>query len=60
MCMDFLVGLDGFLHHGWHSFLAISREEWRQILPRCGFEAPTCRKAGDYLVVRAAKRPAPD
>jgi len=55
LCMDFLVGLEGFLHHGWHSFLAISREEWRQLLPQCGFEKPGCYKTGDYLVVRAHK-----
>jgi len=55
LCMDFLVGLEGFLHHGWHSFLAISREEWRQLLPQCSFEEPACHKAGDYLVVRALK-----
>ena len=56
LCMDFLVGLEGFLHHGWHSFLAISREEWEELLPQCGFEEPSCYKAGDYLVVRARKR----
>ena len=57
LCMDFLVGLEGFLEHGWHSLLAISREEWQQILPRCGFDEVGCHKAGDYLVVRARKRP---
>ncbi|MCK4375234.1 MAG: hypothetical protein KAX19_07895, partial [Candidatus Brocadiae bacterium] len=60
LCMDFLVGLEGFLHHGWHSILAISREEWRQLLPQCGFDEVSCRKAGDYLVVRARKRPHKD
>jgi len=55
LCMDFLVGLEGFLHHGWHSFLAISPEEWRRILPRCGFEEPTCYKSRDYLLVRARR-----
>ena len=55
LCMDFLVGLEGFLHHGWHGFLALSREEWKELLPRCGFEQPHCHKAGDYLVVRARK-----
>jgi ubiquinone/menaquinone biosynthesis C-methylase UbiE len=55
LCMDFLVGVEGFLHHGWHSFLAISREEWEELLPEFGFTPPTCRKAGDYLVVRARR-----
>jgi len=57
LCMDFLVGLEGFLHHGWHSFLAISREEWTQLLPQCGFGEPGFHKAGDYLVVRAGRSP---
>jgi len=56
LCMDFLVGLEGFLHHGWHSFLAISREEWRRLLPQRGFEEVSCHKVGDYLLVRARKR----
>jgi ubiquinone/menaquinone biosynthesis C-methylase UbiE len=56
LCMDFAVGLEGFLRHGWHSFLAIPREEWQRVLPQCGFREVTCRKAGDYLVVRARKR----
>jgi hypothetical protein len=55
--MDFLVGLEGFLHHGWHSFLAISREQWHRLLPECGFTDVSCRKALDYLVVAARKRP---
>jgi ubiquinone/menaquinone biosynthesis C-methylase UbiE len=56
LCMDFLVGLEGFLHHGWHCLLAISREEWRRLLPQRGFEEPDCHKAGDYLVVRARRQ----
>ncbi len=55
LCMDFLVGLEGFLHHGWHAFLAISRKEWEGLLPQCGFEEPRTYKTGDYLVVSARK-----
>ncbi len=58
LCMDFLVGLEGFLHHGWHGFLALSREEWMELLPEVGFDEPKCHKAGDYLVVLARKRSA--
>jgi len=58
VCMDFLVGLEGFMQHGWHSFLALSREEWRRVLPECGFGEVSDHRVGDYLVVRAAK-PAP-
>ena len=58
VCMDFLVGLEGFMQHGWHSFLALSREEWKHLLPQCGFDEVSDHKVGDYLVVRAVK-PAP-
>jgi len=55
LCMDFLVGALGFMHHGWHCFLAISREEWCELLPQCGFLDPACYRVADYLVVRARK-----
>jgi len=57
LCMDFAVGLEGFFHHGWHGFLAISREEWSELLPRCGFAEPVFHQTGDYLVLRAGKTP---
>ena len=37
LCIDFLVGLQGFLAHGFHCFLAISREEWVELLVEVGF-----------------------
>ncbi len=55
LCMDFAVGLRGFLRHGWHAFLGISREEWKVLLPQCGFEEPRFRTVCDYLVVMARK-----
>ncbi len=55
-CMDFAVGLKGFLHHGWHSWLGVSREEWKRLLPECGFEPPRFRRVCDYLLVTARKR----
>jgi ubiquinone/menaquinone biosynthesis C-methylase UbiE len=55
LCMDFLVGLQGFLHHGWHSFLAVAREEWEELVPQRGFTELSCHRARDYLVVRARK-----
>lgn len=57
LCADFVVGLKGFLHHGWHSFLALSGEEWKTLLLECGFEQPCFYKVGDYLVVKARKPP---
>ena len=38
VCSDLSIGLLGFLHHGFHSFLALSREEWFEILKKCGFD----------------------
>lgn len=55
LCMDFAVGLKGFLQHGWHAFLGVSKEEWKVMLPQCGFEEPRFRKVCDYLVVTARK-----
>jgi len=58
LCMDFAVGLKGFLEHGWHAFLAVSKEEWEAQLPRYGFEEPQFRRVCDYLVVMTRKPPA--
>jgi ubiquinone/menaquinone biosynthesis C-methylase UbiE len=55
LCMDFAVGLKGFLQHGWHAFLGISQEEWKALLPQCGFEEPRVRTVCDYLLVMARK-----
>lgn len=57
LCMDFAVGLKGFLQHGWHAFLSVSKEEWQALLPQCGFEEPQLRRVYDYLVVMARKPP---
>ena len=55
VCMDFSVGLKGFLRHGFHGFLAISAEEWEALLPKCGFEEVQMYPMDDYLVVEAHK-----
>jgi ubiquinone/menaquinone biosynthesis C-methylase UbiE len=55
LCLDFLVGLEGFLSHGFHCFLAIPREEWEGILPAIGFNDIHTQKVKDYLVVEARK-----
>ncbi|UCC69096.1 MAG: methyltransferase domain-containing protein [Armatimonadota bacterium] len=55
LCLDFLVGLEGFLAHGFHCFLAISREEWSQMLPAIGFDDIYTQKVRDYLIVDASK-----
>jgi ubiquinone/menaquinone biosynthesis C-methylase UbiE len=55
LSLDFLVGLEGFRAHGFHCFLAISREEWAQILPAIGFEDIHTQKVRDYLIVDTRK-----
>jgi len=55
LSLDFLVGMEGFLVHGSHCFLAISREEWAQILPAIGFDDIHTQKVRDYLIVDARK-----
>ena len=57
LCMDLHVGLRGFLQHGWHAFLALSEEEWKNLLSGCGFQEPSFRNANNYLVVKARKPP---
>jgi 2-polyprenyl-3-methyl-5-hydroxy-6-metoxy-1,4-benzoquinol methylase len=55
LCMDLHVGLQGFLEHGWHAFLALSKEEWRQLLLQTGFEELTFRRIGGHLIVKAQR-----
>lgn len=55
LCIDFLVGLRGFIAHGWHGFLAISREEWVELLLECGFGNLCMYELDDYLLVEAQK-----
>jgi len=55
ICSDLRVGLLGFLHHGFHSFLALSKEEWLEILPRCGYTNVKIHDTNDFCVVEAQK-----
>jgi len=55
LSLDFLVGLEGFLAHGFHCFLAVSREEWDQLLPTIGFDDIYAQKVRDYLIVDARR-----
>jgi len=57
VCSDFSVGLLGFLHHSFHCFLALSKEEWLRMLPRCGYLNVTIHEVNDFCVVEA-QRPA--
>ena len=55
LAVDFLVGAQGFLAHGFHCFLALSREEWEQMLPAIGFHEVHTYIVKDYLLVDARK-----
>ncbi len=55
LCIDFLVGVKGFIAHGWHGFLAISREEWGELLLEYGFSNIRMYEIGEYLLVEARK-----
>jgi 2-polyprenyl-3-methyl-5-hydroxy-6-metoxy-1,4-benzoquinol methylase len=55
VCLDFNVGLVSFLHHGFHSFLALTTEEWRRQLSQCGFEQVRIHDLDDFCIVQASK-----
>lgn len=55
LSVDFLVGAEGFLVHGFHSFLALSREEWDEMLRAVGFDEVRTHKVRDYILVDARK-----
>jgi SAM-dependent methyltransferase len=52
---DFAVGVRAFLAHGFHCFLAVSQEEWEELLPRLGFAEVRIHDSGDFIVVEARK-----
>jgi ubiquinone/menaquinone biosynthesis C-methylase UbiE len=52
---DFLIGLRGFFAHGFHCFLALSKEEWEQTLLECGYTDVKAYEVNDYCVVEAQK-----
>ncbi len=52
---DFSVGLKGFFAHGFHSFLALSKEEWMDALGKCGYVNLGIHEIQDYCVVEAQK-----
>jgi|GEM_PF-1062347 len=55
LAVDFLVGREGFFAHGFHCLLAISREEWAELLPAIGFDDIHMYKVKNYLVVDARR-----
>jgi len=55
-CIDFLVGLESFLRHGFHCFLALSREEWVVLLVECGFGSIAMHEISEYVLIECEKR----
>ncbi len=55
LCVDFLVGSEGFIRHGFHCFLAFSREEWVERLIECGFVNIRMHEMCDYVLVECEK-----
>jgi len=43
------------LHHGFHSFLALSREEWFEILEKCGYINVKVHDVNDFCVAEGQK-----
>jgi len=52
---DLRVGLRGFFLHGFHSFLALSKEEWTEILSSCGYVNIKMHEVNDFCVVEARR-----
>lgn len=56
LCIDFLVGVRSFLKHGFHCFLALSREEWVELLVDHGFANICMHEFGDYVLVECERQ----
>lgn len=52
---DFDIGLRGYFAHGFHCFLALTRQKWEGFLSSCGCEETEIHDVGDYCVVRSRK-----
>ena len=55
LCIDYLVGVRGFQRHGFHCFLALTREEWVEILLEHRFVNIRMHEVDDFLVTEAQK-----
>lgn len=55
LCIDYLVGVLGFQRHGFHCFLALTREEWVEMLLERRFANIRMYEVDDFLVVEARK-----
>ena len=55
LCIDYLVGVLGFQRHGFHCFLALTREEWVEMLLERKFANIRMHEIDDFLVIEAQK-----
>ncbi len=55
LASDFLVGLKGYFTHGFHCFLALTKDEWRNMLQVCGCSEPRTWDVEDFCVLRSMK-----
>ena len=52
---DLLIGIIGFFAHGFHCFLALSKEEWEQVILECGYTNLKIHEVNDFCIVEAQK-----
>jgi len=55
LCIDYLVSVLGFQRHGFHCFLALTREEWVEMLLDQKFANIRMHEMDDFFVIEAQK-----
>jgi len=55
LCIDYLVSVLGFQRHGFHCFLAMTREEWVEMLLEQRFANIRMHEMDDFFVIEAQK-----
>jgi len=55
LCIDYLVGVLGFQRHGFHCFLAMTREEWVEMLLEHRFANIKMHDVDDFVIIEAQK-----
>lgn len=55
LCIDYLVSVLGFQRHGFHCSLALTREEWVEMLLEHRFVNIRMHEMDDFLVIEAQK-----
>jgi ubiquinone/menaquinone biosynthesis C-methylase UbiE len=55
LCIDYLVSVLGFQRHGFHCFLALTREEWVEMLLERRFVNIRMHEMDDFILIEAQK-----